>query len=209
MAVLLSASAIPPGDAGAKTARIFVFDRFNKAYEDLAPPLEPIRQGPLTIRLSSPKHVLVLLSHVLQVRPNGDGTHDALLQAEFEGSGDLTADLDLLGLPGRIQDRFLIPLQKKKIHGRVRMDRVAEGYRITPLELPEQVEVEIRTGMGNRLVDWCRRMAQVPLSPLECGGLDRSLSQLEIPMPKDETYVVSEADLTEEERRALDEYLGP
>jgi hypothetical protein len=190
-----------------RPAKVFVFERLNKSYVDVSPEIVPIREGPLTIRLSSPHHVLTLRHHTLKMIPLSDGMHNARLQVEFLGSGDLIADLDLVGLNSKLEDNVTIPLQTKTINGRARLSRSQGGYSIIPVVLPATVELEIQSGIAKRLVGWCDQVSWLPSSILDCNKLDRSLSKVSVPVPQDRSYFLSDSDLTEEERAEIDRYL--
>lgn len=191
----------------AREGKVFVFDRFNRSYEDLKPEIPPIRQGLLTIRLSSPRHRIVLERHRLQIRPDGGGDHDASVQAEFEGSGDLIADLDLGGLTGRLEDQVEVPPQRKSIRSKVRLEPSEQGYRLTVIDAPEPIVLEVRTGLADRLIQWCQLMSWVPASVLDCTGLNLKLTTITFPLPAGESFFIRSADLTAREREEIDAYL--
>jgi len=122
---------------------------------------------------------------------------------EIEGVGLLLAEIDLLGIRQPVKDRFQIPRQKKQVAGDVRVDREAEGYRITPIKIPKTVSVTIYSDLGKQLVTWCNSLL---LQLMDCADLDRVLSQLTIPLPQDKAFFIKDADLTEEEQAALNQY---
>ncbi len=189
------------------TVKELVFDRLNQSYQDLNPTLAEVDQGPLLIQLSSPKQVIHLRGHRLSLRPLGNGLHQFHLIAEFEGSGDLSAIIDLMGLDSQFTDTFLIPLQKKKMTGKVKIEHSETGYRITPVSLPKQTQVIIRTGLGGKLVNGCRSLSWLPDAVLDCKNLKRSLTRLTVPLPQGRSYFVAMADLTPQEQDLLAAYL--
>ncbi len=200
----LSAAERPAEDL---SPRQFIFERLNRDYRDLAPKIAEIQKGPLVIHLSSPKQVILLRSHRLSLMPTGNGRHRGRLEFEFEGSGDLLANVTFLGINTRLSDRFWIPRQKKAIAGEVRVKRVEAGYHLKALTLPKALDVRIRTGLGSRLVDWCNSMAWLSASMIDCQDLDRALSVATIPLDTNAVYFIPNADLLPEERAELDDYL--
>ncbi len=194
-------------DAYGKRSNEFVFDRLNRTYHDVAPGMSPIRRGPLTIRLSSPRHAITLREHHLELEPQGDGLHSMRLEAEFNGAGDLVADLDLAGLQNRLEDKVIIPVQRKSIDGRVRLERDEGGYSVIPVTMPASVELEIRSGLAKRLVNWCDQVSWLSMNILDCRGLDRQLSTVSFPVPQGGTYFLSDADLTPQEHEQVRAYL--
>jgi len=188
-------------------AQDFVFNRFNRDYRDLDPKMGEIQSGPLVIQLSSPKQVILIRGHRLSVQPAGDGRHRARLEIEFEGSGDVSADITLIGFKTRLSDRFWMPRQKKVIEGEIHVKRTEAGYRLTPLKLPKAIEIRIRTGLGNRVVDWCNSMAWLSASLIDCQDLDRALSTPSLPLDPKAVLLIVDDDLLPEERAELDRYL--
>ncbi len=186
----------------------FVFDRLNQAYKDMAPKISEIKKGPLTIHLASPKQVIVLHEHVLTVSPLSDRIHSLRLQVDFDGEGDLVANIDLMGISGNLSDRFWIPRQKKEVMAEARIIKTDKGYEIKPIKLPKAVKVRIRTGLSNNLVDWCNGMSLLSPSFLDCQGIERSLTELTVPLHQDRTYFLEASSLTLEEEKSLGQYLG-
>ncbi len=199
----LAAETFPDG-----ITKTLVFDRFNQSYQDFAPKLDPIKQGPLSIQLSSPKQVLSLKSHTLALRRIGDDLHAFQVLATFEGSGNLFADIDLMGLTSQLSDTFFIPLQKRAISGKIKVEKSTEGYHVTVISLPKHTQVHVRTGLASKLVTWCERFSVLPSSLLDCGNLKRSLTHLKIPLPQNKSYFVAYADLSPEEQKHLAQYFG-
>ena len=208
IALITSSSSVDARTVPAPSKAVFVFERLNKTYQDIAPEIGEINQRPLRIRLSSQKQVVVLKQHRLSVHPLEGRVHQADLSLAFEGSGDLMADIDLAGLTGQLSDQFFIPFQKKEIQGTVKVERGEKGYHITPVKFPKQVTVEIRSKLANRLIEWCGQFSLLPTSLLDCGALDRSLTRLKIPIPKDQSYFLADESLTPEERSALQKYFN-
>lgn len=200
--LLLGAAASPPGQ--------FRFERFNRSYAEAIPEIAPIEQGPVTIRLSSPKSNLTLRSHFLRLEPGPGGSHSAELRVEFLGKGWLVADVDVGGLAAtRLQDQVLVPPQAATLEGRVRLTREPGAYVITTEQLPQQMRVRIQSGIANQVVGFCERIPVLPGTDLDCGRLDRALSTAVVPLPPaGESYLLEDAELTPAERSQLDAYLA-
>jgi hypothetical protein len=192
----------------AKTGKMCIFDRFNKTYQDLTAEIGSVQQGPLMIQFKSPRQLMTLKKHSLFLQPNQDETHQANLQLEFQGSGNLVAEVGLAGLNSQLEDQVLVPLQKKVLNARVRLVRTEGGYRLTTISLPKQLDLEIRSNLASRLVGWCFQVSLVPLSVLDCNQLDRKLSKVVFPLTPNQSYFISNQDLTTEERQEIDAYLG-
>jgi hypothetical protein len=200
-AVVLGAN--PPPN---QNFRDFEFQRLNRSYRDVPVAVEPVDLSPLHIALTSPRHDLVLLRHRLRLRRLTDGSHAAELWVQFQGAGHLVADVSALGLGTRLQDDVTLPKQDKFFEARLRIVRSKEGYLVTTVTLPKSAEVKLKSRLGADLVQWCD---QIPFSLLRCDDLGRSLSSATLPLPAPgDTYLVSNADLTPEEKRALDGYLA-
>ena len=204
--VMLVAAAAPGAEDG---PGVFEFGSLNRSYEQLAPEIAPFEQGGVTVRLASPRHRLDLRSNRVVLRAAGDGAYDLALQLEFEGGGSLVADLDVGGVPSRLEDELTIPRQRRSVVARVLLRRSPEGYLVTPVELPETFEVEIESRVASQLVGVCRSLSVLGLGLVDCAGLDRGLSRLLIPMPEPgETYLFEAERLSEAERRQLDAFLA-
>lgn len=193
----------------AKGEQSFHFADLNHAYHDVLPPLAPIAQGPLTIQLRSPHQTLDLLDNTVLAHSNGDGTHDLTIDVDFAGRGELTADMTLGAMTRRYKDQVEMPRQRKRVLATVRIHPVAEGYEITTVRLPDQVAVAIRSGIGDRIISWCNRMAMIPFFALDCDGLTQSLETAVIPLPAPgSTYLLSRDQLSPKQRGQIDAYLS-
>lgn len=191
------------------TPGLFRFSRLNHGYGEPATAIDPIAAGPLTVRLSSPRNKLVLASNTLRLEPGADGLHSAELEVRFYGKGQLVADVDLSGLAQRFEEEVVIPAQTKRLEGRVRISRSAGGYLLTPERLPREIRVAIESQLGNDVVGVCEKVAALPFSDVDCDGLDRALSTAVVPLPPaGEGFYLARTDLTPEERRQMEGYLG-
>lgn len=215
LAVLLACAALPVVVAGggavaeavAAERGVFELTSMNRRYTELAPDIEPVAWGSMTVTLSSPRHELILERTHLELTALGGGAYDLVLDLGFSGSGELIADLDVGGVRSRLEDELTIPSQLERLEARVRMERVPAGYRITTEELPETFAVEIQSRVAGQVMVACR-----PLSlfvGIDCNGLDRALSRLAIPLPDPgETYLVESARFSDDELRSLDAFLA-
>jgi hypothetical protein len=205
-----AAASAPAASAPAASAPgQFEFGRLNRSYRDVVSEIEPIRQGPITVRLSSPRQELVVRDHLLRLEPGPGGSHSAELRVDVSGKGWLVADVDVAGIGGRLEDEVTVPPQSQTVEGRAKIRKVAEGYEITPEQLPKSVRVRIRSGIGSRLVDFCDRATGLLFSDMDCGGLDRALSTAVVPLPAaGESYLLEQSDLTAAERQRIDGYLA-
>jgi hypothetical protein len=180
--------------------------RLNRTYSDVAPDILPVAEGPLSVRLSSPRNQITVRSHQLRLEPGAGGSHSADLSIEFQGKGWLVADVEAGMLATRLEDEVLIPAQTAKLQGLVRIRRVQGGYGVTPEQIPERLGVRIQSGIGRQIVGVCSGAAT--LLSLDCATLDRSLSRAVIPLPEaGEEFLLEDAELTAAERAQIDSYL--
>jgi hypothetical protein len=185
------------------------FERFNRSYEQVAPDILPIEEGPVTVRLSSPRNSLTVRDHVLRLEPGAGNSFTADLRVEFSGKGWLVADVDMSGVSTRLQDEVRVPPQALEMQGRIRLRKVRGGYEVTPEQLPRSVSVRIESGVGRSLLDLCDGVSALPLADVDCSALGQSLSRAVVPLPAaGESFLLEDADLTPAERRQLDGYLS-
>ncbi|MCB1036873.1 MAG: hypothetical protein KDD47_23810, partial [Acidobacteria bacterium] len=167
------------------------------------------RQGPLVVQMRSPANRVELRENRLLLRPNADGTHTAWLTVELQGEGDLEADLLVAGISSTMTDKVSLPPQTLLLEGRIRLERVEDGYRVTGVELQPEVRLEIRSQLAKGLVATCSRLSILVPVAGGCQELDRSLSTATVPMPKAGTsFLLPDELLTDTDRRRLDAYLG-
>jgi hypothetical protein len=203
------AAAPAPPAARAPSPGLFRFTRLNHSYSQPATAIDPITEGPLTVRLSSPRNKLILSSHSLRLEPGADGLHTAELEVRFYGKGRVVADVDVSGVGRRFEEEVLVPPQTKRLEGRVRIARSGDGYLLTPERLPREIRVAIQSQLGNDIVGLCDRLASVPFSELDCAGLDRALSNAVVPLPRPgEGFYLARTDLTPAERQQIESYLA-
>ena len=204
---LVSFSQPAAGAPAGASAREMRFSKLSRTYTDLVSELAPIQQGPLTVRLSSPSHVLVVKDTRLRLTPAAAGAHSAHLEIDLSGKGWLVGDVEAAGVATRLQDELYVMPQTVALDAKVRLRRVPSGYEVEPLELPKQIDVVIQSKLTNDLLGWCEGISI--FSGFDCGGLERSLNRVAIPMPATagEKYHLPDAELTTEERAQLDSFL--
>lgn len=205
-ALLLLGGAAPGSSTPSGELR---FERFNRGYDQAVPEILPIEEGPVTVRLSSPRNSLTVRNHGLRLEPGAGSSFTADLRVEFSGKGWLVADVDIGGVSTRLQDEVRVPFQALEMQGRIRLRKVRGGYEVTPEQLPKSVSVRIESGVGRSLVDLCDGVSALPLADVDCAALQRSLSRAVVPLPAaGESFLLEDTDLTPAERRQLDGYLA-
>lgn len=190
------------------TTESFTFTPCNRTYQGLGNDLAPVRQGALTVQLSSPANQLRLMDHRLELTPLADGTHRARFVAEFVGDGELVADIDMGGVASQLEDRVVLPRQSVTVDGRLRLGHGDQGFEITPLELPEAVDLSIQSDLAGRFAGLCDSLSLIPGMILDCGAVRAGLSRARVPMPETgETYLLPAECLDEEIELRLNLYL--
>ena len=211
VAALLAFAVLTGRPAPASDGGGFVLEaeRYNDTYTGLETVAPPIVSGPLTIRLTAPRYDLTVLANRLELEPATECRHRASLWGRFSGDGELLADVELGAFPARFEDRVRIPEQEKRIEGRVYIEEIPSGYRVTLEELPARVTVRIESQLASGLVSFCRRLSLFVAGDAGCGALDRVLSNPPLALPEPGTqFVVRHDELTEEEREQLVYYLS-
>jgi hypothetical protein len=214
---LLAAAVVLAAVAGAVVAQAppppteLTFPRFNDVYEQPGVMSEPLEQGGMTIRLSSPDNHLVLRSHRVRLAPLGDGTHWVEVVADFAGRGRVIAHLDFGNGQGtRLEDQVVLPPQTRTVIGRV-VIAMGEGgdYEITPVELPDTVAIAFESKLAGGLGDLCRTVSLLGSLAIDCGSVEAGLTTAAIPLPDPgETYLLPADRLTADDRGRLDAYLA-
>ncbi len=207
--MLMAAQALPAAGAEHAQPQILRSDRLNRTYEDLASDIAAVSLGALTVKLTLTSHRLEIIEHRLELSPRSDGTHDASVIAQIRGEAHLLARIEIGGLPGELEDQITVPLQEARLAGRLQIERVAAGYVVTPLELPECLELAIESRLGGQLVALCESFSFLALGGVACEGLDRALSTLRLPLPPPgEARLIEKDELTEREQRQIEAYLS-
>lgn len=193
-----------PGPSAAEGAGGLEIGFVNGAYENLDTAPQPIRQGGVTIRLSSPEHRFTVHGNRLTLAANGDGTVDAAMEVDFEGGGQLIADVESIG---RFEDRVAVPRQTARAAGTLRLARDADSYLFTIVTADPSVRLTIHSGLAGQVVGACRVFAL--LMSLPCDGLEQSLAAVHVPIPGPGEQVRVRADLlSDEERGFLDRFVA-
>ena len=183
-------------------------DRLNGVHSDLKAEISPVTVGPVTVRLTTPSHNLEVLEHELRLGPVDKRVDAATLRARYQGEAQVVAELELAGMTSEIDDHIVLPLQETEITGLVEIARDGDGYRVTTIETPSHVEIQVESDLAARLEILCRGFAVMTMGNVDCEALDQALSVVKIPLPEPgQEYFISSADLTEEERRQIEAYL--
>jgi len=207
-ALFLLSTEVGPGAQAVPGAGNLRFERLNRTYSQTALEILPVEEGPVTVRLSSPRNSLVVRSHSLRLEPGAGNSFTADLQVEFLGKGWLVADVEVGGLSTRLQDEVQVPPQVLEMQGRIRLRKVRGGYEVTPEQLPHSIRVRIQTGLGRRLLDLCDGVSSLPFTDVDCPALEQALTRAVVPLPAaGETFLLEDADVTPAEQRQLDGYL--
>jgi hypothetical protein len=194
--------------AGLARSEDLSFPLLNRTYSDLVSDFAPIRQGPMTLTLSSPNQKLTVRRHGVRLTRRPDKTFDAAVEVELMGKGWLVGDIDFSGASTRLQDELILLPQTVTLDGRAKIERATDGYTIEVLALPSQVALRISSKLANEVVTWCDRMSLIPLTRLDCRGLERSLGTVNVPLPPaGETYFLPDRELRAEDRALLDALL--
>jgi hypothetical protein len=208
LAAFAAAPAAAPR-AGGTAPLVLTVSAFNGSHSEPGASFGTVRQGPLTLALSSPDNSLDVLRHSVRLAPLGDGSHRAELTAAVRGSGRLIADLSVGdGAPGRLVDQVTLPAQNVVVEGRVRVAPAEGGYDVTPLELPPSVSLEIESALADKLVALCTGLTLFTPGG-DCRLLERTLGRVEVPLPESgEELFLPFAALSDAERSRIDAYLA-
>ncbi|MEM7051967.1 MAG: hypothetical protein AAF604_20030 [Acidobacteriota bacterium] len=207
LAALAVASAAFAGGLTAESVSM-TLEGVKGVYSQPGVTVEPPVQGSLKLRLTSPRNELHLDDNVLRLEPVGDGTHRVGLTVTFRGHGWLVAELDAAGTATPFEDEVRIPEQTLEIAARVRLERGEGGYDVTPVEIPATAEVRFESNAAQGLLSLCRGMAALPIFPVDCRVVERSLTRADLPLPAvGETFHLQDGFLTAADRRQIDAYL--
>ncbi|MEM7587545.1 MAG: hypothetical protein AAF560_29425 [Acidobacteriota bacterium] len=145
--------------SGADEPATLELSYLNGVYRDLDANLQPIRQGGIVILVSSPEHRLEVHGNRLSFRANGDGTVDAEMEVDFEGGGELIADVQGIG---RFTDRVVAARQTARAAGTVRLAHAEGGYELTVVDAEPSTELRIRSQLADQVVGVCEAAALIP-----------------------------------------------
>lgn len=212
VAFLVASALLAPTLAGQDESAVIEFAFVNGVYEDLDPGLEPVRRGLLTLHIASPRHRLTVHGNRLTIARGDDGVLDVGMTVDFEGEGEIVVDVESAATTNRFEDTLRIPRQKLTVPGRVTVERrlgdggEVEAYIWTVRAAPPSVSVTIESDVAGRLVTACDAFTR--FLPMDCEALRRSLSEVEVPLPRSgEQFTLSIGRLTPEERAVLDRFL--
>ncbi len=187
---------------------VLISDRVNGVHRDFETDLAPIEIGPVTVVLTSPTHFLEVFEHELSLAPGEGGAEMATLRARYQGQAHLVADLEVAGMSSEIDDNIELPLQETEVTGLVEIVRVEDGYRVTALEAPSHVEIQVESDLARRLGLLCRGFAVLAMGNVDCEAVDQAMSVVKVPLPEPgEEFFVANEDLTEQERGQIDKVL--
>jgi hypothetical protein len=209
LAVLAAGLAAVAAFAADDGGRDFRFARLNRTYEDVATGFAPIEMDPLKVTITSPHQTVIVREHKLRLVPQADGSFLGTLDLDFLGKGQLEADLDLGSVTKHLSDLVVVPPQHETVAGRVRIVKVDGGYKVTTVELPAKLGVGIESRLANDVISLCDTASFMALGSLDCGGLERSLTRPEIPLPgPGQDFFLAAAELDDAERAAFDAFLA-
>ena len=187
---------------------VLTSDRVNGVHSDLETDLTPIQIGPVTVALTSPSHALEVIEHELKLGAAEDGADRAGLRARFQGQAHLVAELEVGGMTSEIDDHVELPLQEIEIAGLIEIAREGDGYRVTVLEAPSQVEILVESDLAGRLGLLCQGFAILAMGSVDCEAVDQAMSVLKVPLPEPgEEFFVASEELTDQERDQIEGYL--
>ena len=189
-------------------SHVLISDRVDGVHADLAADLAPIEVGPVTVTLTSPSHSIEVLEHQLLIGFGESGADTARVKARYQGKAKLIAELEIGGVASEIEDEIELPLQETEIAGLIEIARDGDGYRVTVLEAPEHVEIQIESNLAGQLGMLCRGFAVLSMGNVDCEAVDQAMSRLRVPLPEPgEEYLVAREALTEGELEQLESYL--
>ena len=187
---------------------VLTSDRVNGVHSDLESDLAPIEVGPVKVVLTSPTHTLEVFEHELSLGPGKDGADAASLRVRYQGQAYLVAELEVAGMTSDIDDNIELPLQETEIAGLVEIAKEGDGYRVTALEAPSHVEIQVESDLAGQLGMLCRGFALLAMGNVDCEAVDQAMSVIRVPLPEPgEEFFIAGEDLTELEREQIESYL--
>jgi len=189
-------------------SHVLVSDRVNGVHSELTTDLAPIQMGPMTIILTSPSQTLEVLEHQLGLRSVAEGVDAGRLTARYQGRAHLVAELEIAGMSSEIEDHIELPLQEVNIAGKVRIAKEDDSYRITVIDAPSHVEIEVESDLAERLGLLCQGFAVLAMGSVDCDAVDQAMSVIRVPLPEPgDEFVVAGEELTEHEREQFENFL--
>ncbi len=195
-----------PTAAVAEEGAVFELSQLNGVWVDMVADLAPIKRGPMTVTVSSPHHRVAVHRNQVRLVPQGDGEVAAFFEVEFEGEGELIADLQA-GVKTRVEDEVTVPRQTLDLEGVVRLEAEPDGIRITFVEMPEAVEIRIESRLLGQLVSACTGFGS--FLGIDCDAFARDLESQRIPIPPaGESVLLPNEYITEAERAIFERLAG-
>jgi hypothetical protein len=179
----------------------------NRTWTDLPGDARPVEEGPLSVRLRSPRNRITVHRNRLVLAPRPGGAPEARVEAELEGEGQLVADVGDGSFATSFTDRVSAPRQTVRIAGRARITRDAEGYLVTLVDGPASAPLEIRSQAIGRVLGLCEELGW--LAALDCGRLRGSLSTVQVPLDGEVGLSLPRERLAADERAYLDRFVAP
>lgn len=175
--------------------------QFNGTYRDLATNLEPVRQGGLEIHISSPRHRLTIYSNRVELRPTDHGTFEMVFEADFDGEGDLIAEVGPAGGPfTRFTDEVSARRQRVQASAEVTLAAHERGFLFVMVEPGPAAQLEIQSSLVRQVVGLCGVFSLMPMMNLDCEGLAEAMARVRVPLPETGAEFVLPAEfLTAEE----------
>lgn len=180
------------------------FEKLNRSYADFAPTLERFEETGVKVTLASPTQRVVLRDHRVRLAPLAGGIFAGRLELDVQGKGRLIADVEFGPLRERFDEEVVVPPQTLVILGKVRMRRVEGGYAVDAVELQPEIELAVQSPTLNSILALCDQAAILALGAIDCRHLDRALTRPKVPIPSGQSFTLQDADLTDDDRRAID-----
>lgn len=210
--IVLLSSALAAETAGQPPSE-FRFEKLNRSYSDFVTELAPIGGEGLSIQLTSPHQTLVLRGHRIRLAPlpqGGAGSFAGEIELDVQGKGTLIADVTMGPIERQLSDEIVVPPQTLHLVGKVRIRRLADGYEVTPVELPKSLEVAVQSKTINQILALCDQAATLSLGAVDCSGLQSSLTRPAVPIPGGgQAFRLGDEELSDTDRGRLDALLGP
>lgn len=183
----------------------------NGTYNQLGANLQPITQGPFTIKVASPRHEIQVHANRLDLRPGpGPGLVEARFEVELEGFGDLIADV--IGpndSRSHFEERVTAQRQRIRVAASMRLQKVPQGYMWTLLApLNSSIDFIVDSELSSKLTATCKVFEVLPVFGLiDCSALENALTTIKVPMPQSGTqWLVDPGKLTAGEKLFLDRF---
>lgn len=212
-ALAFAAALTLPGGLAAGAPSELRFEKLNRAYSDFVEELAPIGEQGMSIHLTSPSQTMILRDHRIRltpVTPAEDGAFAGEVELDIQGKGALIADVVMGPIVRQLTDEIVVPPQTLRLASKIRVRRVADGYEITPEQMPSRIEVAVQSRTINQILELCDQAATLSLGAIDCSGLDRALTRPAVPIPGGGgSFLLGDENLTDADRSRLDAVLGP